>query len=76
MTTSIIAETDLLLLLLWHIVEKLSHRCGIPVESGVLEHLLVRIEFKAIQQMSFLIHDGVWHLANRALNRFIYANFS
>ena len=33
---------------LWQILEKLSHhRCGIPVEfDGVLEHLLVRIEFR------------------------------
>ena len=46
-------------------VEKLSHhRSGISVEfDGVLEHLLVGIEFRVLSQM-FLVHGGVWHLAN------------
>ena len=50
----------LLLLLLRQMVEKLSHHhSGIPVEfDGVLEHLFVRIEFRAVQQM-FLIRGGV-----------------
>jgi len=57
-------------------VEKLSHRSGIPVEfDGVLKHLLVSIEFRAIKQM-FLVHGGVWGLANFALTRFICAPFS
>jgi hypothetical protein len=76
MTIAIIAETDLLLLFLWRMVEKLPHhRSGIPVEFGVLKHLLVDIEFKAIQQM-FLVRGGVWHLADCALTRFIYADTS
>jgi hypothetical protein len=71
------SSTALLLLFLWQMVEKLSHHCsGIPVQfDGILEHLLHGIEFKAIQQM-FLVHGGVWHLANWALTRFICANFS
>ena len=58
-------------------VEKLSyHHSGIPVEfDGVLEHLLVGIEFRAVRQM-FLVHGGVWHLAYCALARFIYAILS
>jgi len=46
----------LLLSFLWQMVEKLSHHCSdIPVEfGGVLEHLLVSIEFRAIQQ-TFLV---------------------
>jgi hypothetical protein len=48
--------TCLLLLLLffvWQVVHKLPHHCsGIPVEfDGVLEHLLVGIEFRAFWQM-------------------------
>jgi hypothetical protein len=44
-------------------VEKLSHHCsGIPVEfNGVLEHLLVGIEFRAMYQM-FHVRGGVGHL--------------
>ena len=44
---------QLLLLFLWQMVEKLSHhRSGIPVEfDDVLEHLLVGIEIRAMQQM-------------------------
>ena len=40
----------MLLLFLWQMVEKLSHRrSGIPVEfDGVLEHVLVGIEFRAM----------------------------
>ena len=40
----------LLLLFLWQMVEKLSHHCSvIPVEcDGVLQHLLVGIEFRAM----------------------------
>ena len=40
----------LLLLFLWEMVEKLSHHhSGLPVEfDGVLEHLLVGIEFRAM----------------------------
>jgi hypothetical protein len=36
---------------------------------------LVGIQFRAIQQM-FLLHGGVWHLANCAHTKFIYASFS
>jgi len=52
-------------------VEKLSHHCyGIPVEfDGVLEHLLVSIEFRATYQM-FLVRGGVGHLSYCALTRF------
>jgi hypothetical protein len=65
MTIAIIAETDLLLLFLWRMVKLSHHRSGIPVEFGVLEHLLVGIEFKAMQQM-FFIHGGVgiWQIVH------------
>ena len=45
-------------------VEKLSHHCsGILVEfDGVLEYLLVGIEFRAIWKI-ILVRGGVWHLA-------------
>jgi len=50
--TVVLLKTLLLLLLLflWQMVEKLSHHhSGIPVEfDGVLEHLLVGIEFRAV----------------------------
>jgi len=54
-----------MLLLLWQIVEKLSHhRSGISVEfDDVLELLLVRIEFRVMSQI-FLVQSGVCHLAN------------
>jgi hypothetical protein len=46
-------------------VEKLSHhRSSISVEfDRVLKLLLVGIEFRVMSQM-FLVHGGVWHLAN------------
>jgi len=67
----------LLLLFLWQMVEKLSHHCsGIPVEFyGVLEHLLVGTELGVMQHV-FIVHGGVWYLANCALTRSIYANLS
>jgi len=54
-----------MLLLLRQVVEKSSHhRSNISVEFyGVLELLLLGIEFRVMSQV-FLVHDGVWHMAN------------
>jgi uncharacterized metal-binding protein len=50
----------LLLLFLWQMVQKLSHhRSVIPVElDGVLEHLLLGIEFRA------MLEFGIWQVVH------------
>jgi len=63
LTIAIIAATDLLLFL-WHMVEKLSSLWR--PSSLVFLSIVGWYREWAIQQ-TFLIHGGVWQLANCAL---------